>query len=115
LPLHADRSVALLGEGGRIKDEDALGSTQLLGDLGGQPGEPGVVIPGRLANELLQGLAGLVELKVVDSVCAETGRRRWQGQRPASNPKLKRPSGSCIVQSRFSKLQRAGPGSEQRS
>ena len=60
LPLHADRGGALLGEGRRVEDEDPVGATQLLAHLAGQFGEPGVVVPGGLADELLQRLAVLV-------------------------------------------------------
>src|ERR1700675_3965399 len=57
LPLHADRSGALLGEGGGVEDQDALWAAQLLADLAGQLGDHGEVVPRRLADELLQGFA----------------------------------------------------------
>ena len=60
LALDADRSSALLGEGRWVEDEDAVGTAQLLTHLPGQLREPGVVVPGRLADKLLQRLAFLV-------------------------------------------------------
>src|SRR5262249_31989123 len=60
LPLHPDRGTPLLGEGRRVEDQHAVGAAQLLADLASQLGEPGLVGPRGLADELLQRLAFLV-------------------------------------------------------
>jgi hypothetical protein len=60
LPLHADGGVALFGECRGVEDEDAVGAAQLLAYLSGQLGQPGVVVPGGLADELLEGFAFVI-------------------------------------------------------
>src|SRR5262249_32527998 len=60
LPLHADGGVALLGEGRGVEDEDAVGAAQLLAYLRGQFGQPGMVVPGGLSDEPLEGVAFVI-------------------------------------------------------
>src|SRR5262249_39545283 len=60
LPLDANRSGPFLGEGGRIEDQDAFRAAQLLANLTNQFGDHGAVVPGGLADELLEGFARLV-------------------------------------------------------
>src|SRR5450432_2693076 len=57
---HTDRHRALLGEPRRIKDDDAIGVTDLLADLGRQRLQQRLVVPRHLADELLQTLSLLV-------------------------------------------------------
>jgi hypothetical protein len=60
LPLHPGRGGALLGEGGGVEDEDAVSLPQLRGDLTGQFADQRALVPGGLAEELLQALPLLV-------------------------------------------------------
>src|SRR5262249_3438860 len=57
LPLDADGFRPLLGEGGGVEDQDAVGLTPFGADLPHQFGEAGLVVPGGLDDELLQALA----------------------------------------------------------
>jgi hypothetical protein len=55
--LHADGLGALLGEGGGIEDQHAVGLSPLGADLVGQFREEGLVFPVGLSDELLQSLS----------------------------------------------------------
>jgi hypothetical protein len=50
----------VLGEGGRVEHQHGVRFAQLRPDLAGQFGKQGAVVPGGLADELLEGLAVLV-------------------------------------------------------
>ena len=67
LALDADGLLALLDEGGGVEDEDAVGLSQALADLAGEFGDEGLVVPGGLADELLEPLA-LAVVKVGDAL-----------------------------------------------
>jgi hypothetical protein len=58
--LHAHGLGSLLGEGRGIEDQHGIGLAQVDGDLACQFVQQGAVVPGRLADELLQCLAFLV-------------------------------------------------------
>src|SRR3954447_21403271 len=57
LPLDPDGVLALLGEAGVVDDEDALGRGEGRGHDGAIALPDGLLVPGALAEELLQGLA----------------------------------------------------------
>ena len=57
LPLHADRGGSLLGEGRGVEHEHGVAAADGVGDLTGQLVDEGVVVPGHLADEALDGLA----------------------------------------------------------
>src|SRR5262249_51260965 len=57
LTLHADGLVALLDEGGGVEDQHAVGRAETLADLACKFADEGLVVPGGLAEELLESLA----------------------------------------------------------
>src|SRR3954454_19256991 len=63
LPLDADGMLALLGEAGVVEDEDPLGAGEGPGQVPAIPPRQGVVIPGALIDELLEGLLGVLGLE----------------------------------------------------
>ena len=63
LPLDADGVLALLGEGGVVDDEDAVGVGERLGHDGAVAPPDGLLVPGALAEELLQGLVGVGDVQ----------------------------------------------------
>src|SRR5262249_42154682 len=67
-----DGLLALLGEGGRVEDDDAAGLAQLLPDLAGQLADQGSVVPVGLAEELLEALA-LAVVQVGDGLSVLAG------------------------------------------
>jgi hypothetical protein len=60
LPGHTDRRGPLLRERRRVEHEDAIGFAEFLADLVDELGQQWLVVPGWLADELLQRLALLV-------------------------------------------------------
>jgi len=59
LALDADGALALLGEGDVVEDEEALGAGERAGQERPVAAQDGVVVPGALVDELLQGLVGV--------------------------------------------------------
>src|SRR5262245_463849 len=64
LALHADGVLALLGEGGVVDHEDAVGAGELVGHGLAVAAPDGLLVPGTLAEELLEGLVGVGDLQV---------------------------------------------------
>ena len=60
LALHADGMLALLGETGVVDDENALRALEGLGHAGPVAAQDGLLVPGALIDELLQGLFGVL-------------------------------------------------------
>jgi hypothetical protein len=60
LPLDPDRGGPVLGEGGRVEHQDSVRLAPFRPDLAGQFGHQRPVVPGCLADELLEGLSVLV-------------------------------------------------------
>src|SRR6185437_9703961 len=57
---HADRPGPLLGEGGGVEDDDPVGLAEVGTDLAGEGHEERLLIPGDMADELLEPLAFLI-------------------------------------------------------
>jgi hypothetical protein len=60
LPLHAHGVLPLFGEGDVIKEEDGLGVSEGLGQVGAVAAQDLALVPGALIDELLQGLLGVL-------------------------------------------------------
>jgi hypothetical protein len=56
---YADRVAPALGEAGVVEHEHALGRGEVLGQKRAVAGEYGVLVPGTLADELLERLLGV--------------------------------------------------------
>ena len=54
----------LLGEAGVIDDEDAFGAGEVLGQVLARASGQGLVIPGALSDELLEGLLGVLSVEI---------------------------------------------------
>src|SRR5206468_2227368 len=63
LPLDADGELALLGEAGVVDDEDALGRGEGRGHGRAVSLPDGLLVPGALAEELLEGLVEVLDLQ----------------------------------------------------
>ena len=59
LPLDPDGVGSLLGEGDIIEEEDAVGTGERVGQVSPVAAEDGLLVPGTLIHELLQGLLGV--------------------------------------------------------
>ncbi len=59
LPLDADGVRALLGEGDVVEEEEAVGAGEGLGQVGAVAFEDGLLGPGALVDERLEGLLGI--------------------------------------------------------
>ena len=76
LPLDADGVLALLGEAGVVDDEDPAGLAKVSGHDGAITLPDGLpVVPGALADELLEGLVEVrdIEARREGDACRESG------------------------------------------